>query len=251
MAGRILIVDDEEALRFFTAYGLTQAGWSVDEASSGEATLALLEKTSYDVILLDLRMVGMDGLAVMRQVKERWPETMVIIMTAYASVDSAIEAVRQGAFDYLQKPCLASDIIACVNRALAKKEALAQQRQLAQPVETKLPPAVEPPSANVIHSGSLVIELGSHAVSLAGQRLSLTPTEYALLEILARSPGQSVSVKQLILDGLSYDPSDAQAQETLRVHISRLRRKLGANYVLTARGGGYALADIPPIPLNK
>ncbi|MBI1877785.1 MAG: response regulator transcription factor, partial [Chloroflexi bacterium] len=238
---------DEEALRFFAAEGLTQAGWSVDEASSGEAALAVVAETSYDVILLDLRMVGIDGLTVMRQIKERWPETMVIIMTAYASLDSAIEAVRQGAFDYLQKPCLASDIVACANRALAKKETLAQQRQLAQSIETKLPSAGEAAPANVIRSGSLVIEFGSHAVSLAGQRLSLTPTEYTLLEILARCPGQSISVKQLILDGLGYDPSDAQAQETLRVHISRLRRKLGSDYILTARGGGYALANIPPL----
>jgi DNA-binding response OmpR family regulator len=248
MAGRILIIDDEEALRFFTAEGLTQAGWSADEASSGETALAMLEKTNYDVILLDLRMGGMDGLAVMRQVKEQWPETMIIIMTAYASVDSAIEAVRQGAFDYLQKPCLVNDIIACADRALAKKEALAQQRQLAQPIETKLPSAVESTPTNLIRSGTLVIEFGSHAVSLAGQRLSLTPTEYTLLEILAGCPGQSIPVKQLILDGLGYDPSDAQAQETLRVHISRLRRKLGSDYILTARGGGYALANIPPLP---
>ncbi len=105
MAGRILIVDDEEAVRFFAADGLAQAGWEVDEAGSGEAALALLENISCDVILLDLRMAGMDGLTVMRQVKEHWPETMIIIMTAYASIDSAIEAVRQGAFDYLQKPC--------------------------------------------------------------------------------------------------------------------------------------------------
>lgn len=251
MAGRILIVDDEEALRFFTADGLTQAGWLVDEAGSGEAALARLEKADYDVILLDLRMVGMDGLAVMRQVKERWPEIMIIIMTAYASLDSAIEAVRQGAFDYLQKPCLASDILACVNRAMAKKEVLTQQRHPAHPGETNMAPVAEPAAANVVRSGALVIELGAHAVSLAGQRLSLTPTEYALLEILAGSPGQSVSIKQLILDGLDYDPNDPQAQETLRVHISRLRRKLGSDYVLTARGGGYALADIPPISLNK
>ncbi|GAB4433881.1 MAG: response regulator transcription factor [Anaerolineae bacterium] len=251
MAGRILIVDDEEALRFFTADGLTQAGWSVDEAGSGEAALVLLSKTSYDVMLLDLRMVGLDGLTVMRQAKERWPELMIIIMTAYASIDSAIEAVRQGAFDYLQKPCSVSDIIACANRALAKKAALAQQRQLVHAIETNLPSSAEPPSANVVHSGALVIELGSHVVSLAGRRLSLTPTEYTLLEILARSPGQPVSVKELIHTGLGYDASDAQAQETLRVHISRLRRKLGSDYVLTARGGGYALADIPPLPLNK
>jgi DNA-binding response OmpR family regulator len=87
--------------------------------------------------------------------------------------------------------------------------------------------------------------MGSHSVSLNGQRLSLTPTEYELLELLAKTPGQAVAIEQLIKEGLGYQSGDPQAQETLRVHISRLRRKLGSDYILTIRGGGYALADIP------
>jgi DNA-binding response OmpR family regulator len=67
------------------------------------------------------------------------------------------------------------------------------------------------------------------------------------LELLAEIPGQPISLKRLIEEGLGYDPNDPQAQETLRVHISRLRRKLEAQYILTVRGGGYALANIPPI----
>ena len=247
MAGRILIVDDEEAVRFFAADSLAQAGWQVNEASSGEAALALLENTVFDVMLLDLRMAGIDGLTVMRRVKESWPETMIIIMTAYASIDSAIEAVRQGAFDYLQKPCSVDDIVRCANQALLEKEKLDQQRQLARQVESRpAAPAVSAPaSPSTVKSGKLVIELGSHAVSLASQRLSLTPTEYELLKILALSPGQPISIELLVQEGLGYDPSDPQAQETLRVHISRLRRKVGSDYILTIRGGGYTLADIP------
>jgi DNA-binding response OmpR family regulator len=247
MSGKILVVDDEEAVRFFIANGLSRVGWQVHEADSGEAALAMLEKTPFDVMLLDLRMTGLDGLAVMRQTKERWPETMIIIMTAYASIDSAIEAVRQGAFDYLRKPCSIEDIITCVNQAMAEKEKLDHQRQLAP--QTGAPPATPAESTlNSLHhvrSGALEINLGSHAVSLGGQPVALTPTEYGLLEILAEAPGQPVSLKQLIEDGLGYDPNDAQAQETLRVHISRLRRKLESKYIVTVRGGGYALANIP------
>lgn len=247
MPGKILVVDDEEALRFFASYGLTRAGWQVYEAGSGEATLALLENTPCDVILLDLHLGGMDGLTVMRRVKERWPEIMVIIVTAYATVNSAIEAVRQGAFDYLQKPCSVDDIVACAGRAMTEKEKLDQQRRLIRQAETLSPASLEPTPMppSTVKSGALVIELGSRMVSLAGQRLSLTPTEYGLLEILAESPGLPVPVERLVQEGLGYDAFDPHAQETLRVHISRLRRKVGSDYILTVRGGGYALADIP------
>jgi DNA-binding response OmpR family regulator len=243
MMGKVLIVDDEEALRFFTADSLSRAGWQVDEADSGEAALALITQTEYDVALLDLRMVGIDGLTVMRQLKERWPNTMVIIMTAYATVDSAVEAVRHDAFDYLQKPCSTDAVLACVNRALAKRQAA--QKAPAASLDTKPLPSLEPPPYPAIRSGQLIIELGAHAVWLAGQPVALTPTEYELLALLAESPGQSVSIDQLIHQGLGYDPRDPQAQETLRVHISRLRRKLNQAYILTVRGGGYALANLP------
>jgi len=248
MAGKILIVDDEEGVRFFAAEGLAYVGWQVYEADSGKAALAILQNTPCDVLLLDLRMAGMDGLSVLRQVKERWPDTTVIIMTGYASVDSAIEAVHYGVFDYLRKPYSINDIIASASRALVKKEALDQQRQLVQQVEEKSLPAVtsEATSPPIIHSGKLVIHLGAHIVALAGQPISLTPTEYKLLELLARSPGQMILLGNLIQEILDYDPHDFQAQETLRVHISRLRRKLGSGYILTTRGG-YALANLPSI----
>jgi two-component system response regulator MprA len=247
MNNKILIVDDEEAVRFFTADGLSRAGWQVYEADSGEKALSIMEETPCDVMLLDLRMAGMDGLVVMRQTKERWPETMIIIMTAYASIDSAIEAVRQGAFDYLRKPCSVDDIITCANQALAEKEKLDRQRQLARRTNAKPTAAAESVSGNKFQTGALEINLGSHTVSLAGRPISLTPTEYGLLEILAQAPGQPTSLKRLIEEGLGYDPNDPQAQETLRVHVSRLRRKLDSRYILTVRGGGYALANIPSI----
>ncbi len=248
MNGKILIVDVEEAVRFFTADGLARVGWQAREADSGEAAIAAMENSPSDVMLLDLRMAGMDGLAVMRQTKERWPDTMIIIMTAYASLDSAIEAVRQGAFDYLRKPCSVDDILACANRALAQKQA--RHRQLEATNQAGVSPTT--PGAislavNHVRSGTLDIDLGAREVLLAGQTMLLTPTEYGLLIILAEAPGQPVTMNRLITEGLGYDPTDPQAQETLRVHISRLRRKLGLKYILTMRGGGYTLANIPPL----
>lgn len=244
---QILIVDDEESLRFFIAEGLSRQCWQISEADSGEAVLAILEEQSFDLILLDLRMVGMDGLAVMRQVKARWPETMIIIMTAYASIDSAIEAVRQGAFDYLRKPCSIDDIVACATRALEKKLELDRQRRLLEQDGAVPGVADRSTTSGAVKSGALMIELGSRTVSLAGQPVSLTPTEYELLALLAESLGRPVPLERLIREGLTYDPDDYQAQETLRVHISRLRRKLDPKFIRTIRGGGYALAIIPPL----
>lgn len=244
---QILVVDDEESLRFFIAEGLTRLGWQVHEADSGETALAVLEDQSCDLILLDLRMVGMDGLAVMRQVKARCPNTMIIIMTAYASIESAIEAVRQGAFDYLRKPCSIEDIVDCATRALEKKAELDQQQRLREQNGAAPSAGDRSTTSDAIKSGALTIDLGSRTVSLAGQAIYLTPTEYELLALLAGTPGQPVPLESLIREGLGYDPDDYQAQETLRVHISRLRRKLNSNYILTVRGGGYALANIPPL----
>jgi DNA-binding response OmpR family regulator len=247
MTSSVLIVDDDEGIRFFASFGLTHAGWEVHEVSSGEAALAWLEDDACDVVLLDLHMAGIDGLTVMREITERWPEVMIIIMTAFATIDSAIEAVRRGAFDYLQKPCRLDDIIDCVNRAMTEKEKLDRQRQLVRQAEIVLPTVARTTSTSplTVKSGALTIELGSHTVFLTGKRISLTPTEYGLLKILGESPGQPVSVDQLITEGLGYKSGDPQAQETLRVHISRLRRKLSSDYILTIRGGGYALANLP------
>lgn len=247
MGGRILVVDDDEAVRFLTAAGLIQAGWQVYEAGSGEAALSSLEKMPCDVLILDLGMPGMDGITVMRQVNMCWPDIMVIIMTAFASLNSAIEAVRLGAFDYLQKPCTIEEIVSCANRALVEKEELDRQRQLARWAESKsaLELSANVSTKSTIRSGELVIELGSHIVSVGGERLLLTPTEYELLKIMAKALGQPIMVERLVQEGLGYNPKDPQALETLRVHISRLRRKVGSDYILTIRGGGYALAYMP------
>jgi DNA-binding response OmpR family regulator len=246
--GKILVVDDEEAIRFFMADSLAEEGWDVTESDSGEAALVALSEERYDIILLDLRMPGIDGLVVMQEVKKQWPETMIIIMTGYASIDSAIEAVRHGAFDYLRKPCTTSDVIDCVKRAFLDKQTLDRQRELTHLMETEgtIDPDKILPTGKYVRTGKLTIHLDSRTVLSSGKSLPLTPTEYELLAILARSIGQPVSLSQLIGTGLGYDAEDPQAQETLRVHISRLRNKIGTKYVLTIRGGGYVLVNIYP-----
>jgi DNA-binding response OmpR family regulator len=193
----------------------------------------------HDVALLDLWMPGMNGVTVMETIRAQWPETMVVVMTAYASLDSAIVAVRQGAFDYLRKPCRIEDVAAVVERAWQKKLAQGVGRG-----ET----AVSPLPTHLLHTGDLLINTAAHTVQKNQETITLTPTESTLLMLLAATPGQPVLLSVLITQGLGYTATDHQASELLRVHISRLRQKVGAHYIHTVRGGGYMLTLVPEPP---
>ena len=237
----IMVVEDEEALRFFVSSALAQNGWRVAEADSGEAALELLAQQQQDVLLLDLHMNGMDGLEVLEKVSATWPETLVIIMTAYASVDSAISAIRHRAFDYLRKPCDTQMVLAAAERAWAEKQARLQMEKGRG--KTAVSPPLPP--RHTIHTADLVIDLNARSVSQQGRPVPLTPTEYEILACLAENIGEPVSIGHLITAALGFDPDDFQAQETLRVHISRLRAKIGANHIHTVRGGKYTLPYVP------
>jgi DNA-binding response OmpR family regulator len=112
MSEHILIVDDEDTLRYFLKRTLQDEGYQVSEAADGQTALDLLEHETFDLALVDLRMAGVDGLEVMRQFRLQSPETQVIIVTAYASVPSAVEALRHGAHDYLTKPVNTEELLA-------------------------------------------------------------------------------------------------------------------------------------------
>ncbi|HKR10542.1 MAG TPA: response regulator [Pyrinomonadaceae bacterium] len=103
--GRLLVVDDEESLRITTAAILEKEGYTVDTAASGDEAIALLDQTDYDLVLTDLHMEGGDGLSVLNQIRRHSPLTISVVLTGFASVESAIAALQEGAYDYLVKPC--------------------------------------------------------------------------------------------------------------------------------------------------
>lgn len=121
MPGTILVADDEALARQSIAELLSEEGYQVYEAADGQAALDLLEEVEIDVVLSDLKMPGVDGLGVLRTVRERHPQTMVLLMTAYASVETVVEALRLGAQDYLLKPLLIDDVLHRVRRLLEHK----------------------------------------------------------------------------------------------------------------------------------
>src|SRR4051812_6401116 len=123
-SSRILIVDDQRNMRATTALVLRQAGYDVVEAESGEAALSRLLADPFDVVLTDLKMAPLDGLAVLRGALEISPSTQVIVMTGYGTVESAVVAMQHGAYDYVSKPFKESELLMRVQRALEKRRLL-------------------------------------------------------------------------------------------------------------------------------
>jgi DNA-binding response OmpR family regulator len=125
----ILVVDDDDFVRASFANELTAAEYEVATAENGEAALALLAESDFDAALVDIRMPGIDGLTVVKEGLEIAPETRMIVITGYASIDTAVEALRYGAYDYLRKPCRSRELIATVARAVENRR-LQQEVQL-------------------------------------------------------------------------------------------------------------------------
>jgi len=118
---KILIVDDDEVVRRSYLRSLESISRNVEAAGNGEKALQTMEQNPFDVVLLDIRMPGQDGLSVLRTIKQKWPESEVVIITGFATVDSAKEAVRLGAYDYLAKPVGPQDVINVTEGATTRK----------------------------------------------------------------------------------------------------------------------------------
>ena len=131
---RILVVDDEENVRITTAAILEQEGYDVAAASDGREALEMAARAHYDLVLTDLRMDDMDGSTLIHELQQRHPSVVTIVLTGYASIESSIDALRQGVYDYLVKPCMVEDLKRTVRRALEHREQRRQISELSSPV---------------------------------------------------------------------------------------------------------------------
>jgi DNA-binding response OmpR family regulator len=235
MTEHILIVDDEDTLRHFLKLTLQDEGYHVSEAASGQAALNWLERESFDLALVDLRMADMDGLEVMRQFRQRSPETQIIILTGYASVPSVVEALRQGAHDYLTKPVDTAELLTSVADGLARRR-------------VPIRPGTSSPRTQLTY-GDLTVDYGLRQVTRQGQVLDVTPTEFDLLACLMESPNIALDAVTMLKQIRGYEANESEARAMVRVHIHRLRQKLepdplNPRYVTTVAGGRYVF--IPP-----
>lgn len=220
---RVLVVDDEKAIRRFLQVSLSTHGHTVFEARGGQEALEAVVVHRPDLIILDLGLPDIEGIEVTRRLRE-WTQTPIIILSVRDHETDKIAALDAGADDYLTKPFSMGELLARLRAALRH-------------VGVK-------EDAPVFCSGKLKVDLARRVVMVDNREVQLTPTEYDLLKVLVVHAGKVVTHPQIIRQ--LWGPGNEDQSHLLRVNMSNLRRKLEANptrptYIITEPGVGYRL----------
>ncbi|MFL5696148.1 MAG: response regulator transcription factor [Ktedonobacteraceae bacterium] len=224
-AKRILLAEDEVALRDFVSRNLRARGFEVLEASNGLEAVARWERENPHLLILDVMMPRMDGLEVCRRVREH-SAVPIIVLTALDSESDKVSALDLGADDYLTKPFGVEELLARVRAVLRRTQW----------------EAMPPTDSGIKQFGDLEVDLTGHIVRLCGEEVRLSPIEFALLEQLITNAGK-VLTHRMLLQRI-WGPEYGGEAEYLRVYINRLRHKLepdpaNPRYILTEPGVGY------------
>ena len=236
--GPILVVDDDPKIVRLVRTYLEREGFRVVEASDGRSALAAVALEAPALVVLDLMLPEVDGLAVIRAVRRTDP-TPIIVLSARGTAADRIAGLAEGADDYLPKPFSPAELVLRVRRILERT------------VRARSEAGSVPPSAP-LRLGDLVVDPDRHEVTVAGRPVALTAVEFRLLASVLAGGGRVLSRDQL-LDAV-YGHGEAEVLDrTIDVHVRRLRVKLGDDpsrprYVATVRGVGYRAAPTPPEP---
>jgi DNA-binding response OmpR family regulator len=250
---RLLLVDSEEDIRTTVGELLRMEGYDVDIVATGAAVLTALEEQCYDLVVLDINLPDCEGMQVVNAIIERSPDTKIIFLTAHGSLESAIEALRVGAHDYLLKPADSHKLLNSVASAIARRKEQVERRMLLEQIESSIQRLKDSESVETSkYVSSQAINLTSwvtfdvprRELWSGNQRARLTPTETKLLQVLAENRGRVLSHRELVMMVQGYDSNELEAPEVLRPLISRLRSKMarfndGANWIISVRGTGY------------
>lgn len=246
---------------------LSRDEYEVTPAVSAEDALRKLAVLSFEVVVTDIRLPGIDGVHLLREVQRRWPDTVTVVLTAYPTLDTAVAALRAGAHDYLSKPCPTSEIRRAVEDGLSKRRGLIKRIELMRALEQQLmdglaalreeqagrlrrasrdPDPLPVAATNIVRVGPFLIDRERHVALLGDTQLNLTPVEFEILAFLAERAPAVISPRELMRRALDYEVNDAEAGEIARWHIHHLRRKLEADgaesrMIQTVRGLGYQI----------
>ncbi len=233
-----LVVDDEKGIRFFLQKALEKEGHIVHTAADGEEALDHLRDTRFDLMMLDLKLGGhVDGLRVLEAVRWRWPATIVIILTAHGSLESAQAAIEEGVDGYILKPVEPEELREAIEEALERRERLIESHAEAE-VEKKH-----------LQRGPFFIDLGKHIATFKGKQLDLTHRELKLLAHLMENSQRVVPPPEMVRVVRGYDPQDLrEARKIIKWYIHRLRQKVEPDpseprYIVNVRGVGYRFVD--------
>jgi two-component system OmpR family response regulator len=216
---RLLVVDDEPRIVDFLARTLAAHGFAVDRANGGAEGLARACAEAYDLVVLDLRMPHVDGLAVLEGVLAVRPEQRLLVLSALGDVDTKVRALELGACDYVTKPFAAAELLARIGAQLRRPTAAV--------------------TARVLRGGGIELELDRRTADAGSGPVSLSEREFILLRHLLSRMGEVCTREELLREvwGCDFDPGT----NVVDVGIRRLRSKLGARVVATVRNVGYAL----------
>jgi two-component system copper resistance phosphate regulon response regulator CusR len=224
---RLLVVEDDPRLANLIARGLREQTYAVDVVGGGKEAVVQAAVNSYDAIILDVMLPGMDGFAVLRELRKRGMRTPVMMLTARDAVADRISGLDSGADDYLTKPFDFGELLARLRALLRRPENL-------QP--------------EILTVGDLQIDLRAHSVTRANMPITLTAKEYALLELLGRHARTVVSRAQIVAH--VWDDNHDPFTNAVEVYVNRLRGKIDkapwTPLLHTRRGAGYILSDTPP-----
>jgi DNA-binding response OmpR family regulator len=262
-ANSILIIDDEPNLRRSLALILQREGYSVTTAGNAQEAHQCLEAGPFDLVFLDLKMPDVSGLDLLPEIRELYPNMPVLILTAHATLDSAIEAVRKGARDYLLKPIEPDLILARVREVLSGVEGSRRRREIVgemqgllselgqidrgsagRPSGTNVSTSTDPD--RVLQKGPFILDMHARYLRLGDRLITLSPTTFDYLVTLVRHSPDPVSYETLVTESQGFKTSPVEARDIARWRIHELRKSIEADtknprYIFTVRGTGYRL----------
>lgn len=270
---RLLLVDGDGVSRYTVSKALQRVGYMIGEAGSGEAALEKFAGGDFDLVLSEIDLPGMNGIELLKAIRARSQDSIVILMTETVSVETAVDALRFGARDLLIQPYSSEDIRDSVERGIASARSLRRRRRLLDAIERTVSDlarefafaasemddersASAPAQRNagraanraVISLGPLSVLPGKYQVAAGERSASLTPTEFDLLLYLAAHRGRVATCHELVREVRGYVTDEEEAREVIRPHVSNLRRKLKGlgdiDLIVNVRGVGYRLAEI-------
>ena len=219
---RLLICEDEEDILNGLAKGLRKLNYYVDTAMDGEEALSLYFESEYDLIILDLNMPKLDGLEVLKTIREDNAESKVIILSARDTLNDKVLGLDLGANHYLVKPFHFRELEARI-RVLLRNNYSTNDDTIR------------------IESQDITLYLSKKQVQKGGEIISLTPKEYSIFEYLCINKGNLISTGELLEHNIDMNANDAST--VIKVHIAAIRKKLGSDVIKTNRGMGYTIND--------
>jgi len=259
----ILIVDDEPKLARSLALLLQRADYMVTTAPDAASALQLLQAGAYDLVYLDIRLPDQSGIQLLPQIHAIYPDMPVVILTAHATLETAIGAVRAGARDYLLKPINPEDILSRTKKILDEQAKPKRQREITSQIQallSELQTAEQPVGpaqtdkraqtfdpSRFLKRGELQLDLHTHHVSWNGREISLPPSTFDYLVTLMRHSPNPVAYETLVKESQGYQEiSRIEAKEMTRWQIHELRKALEEDQqrphlIITVRDVGYRL----------